>query len=389
MSLPHVKRVDLDQQDTILASSSRNFDLQKLRAIAGMPAGRAKMWKVAKLIAVCTIQYDTNSATLAGAMLGRRFFESISQVQLAPKGWGPKYAFWAGGKALRRRAMYLRGRLATPDPATLADPAADVTNGTARFYLPLDFYRPRAKRGEDYCPSALSIGDGSLQISTNNGTICPGVTWDDVDVKLIAEIFPGDPEIPLITRFQERDVIGTTRMAFNTAPDALLQAFFHLNGSETTATNLEASFTETVNCQVTLGGHQLIEDQTLQELVEQHNDWAMEDEASMEVPALPIAVPLWSDGKRIPVTKPPSAANDGFIEFSADPRDANTAATVPLRLCTDELFECQVGSENVRQYAAANGARGDVAGKRKTISKSTVKDTAKVARVPLKIPVAY
>lgn len=387
MALPHFKRVDLDEQLTITPSSSRNFDLQKLRSIAGMPAGRSKMWKVSKLICACTLQYDAEADTLTGIAEGRRLFESINQVQLAPKGWGPKYAFWAGGKAIRRRSVYLRGRVPVADPADIAD--ADATNTTARFVLMLDFWRPRAKRPEDYCPSALSVGDGSLQISTAATTLWPGFTQDDLDVKVIAEIFPGDPEIPLFMRFQERDVIGTTRMAFNTAPDALLQSFMHFRGSETTLSNLEGSFLSTVNTQVTLGGHQLIEDQTTQELTEQHNDAFAYDAAAMETPALPTALCLWSDGSRVPVTKPPSAANDGFIEFSADPRTTNTASSVPLVLCTDELFEAQAGSENVRQYAAANGARGDVAGKRKTVSKASIKDAGKVARVPIKIPVSY
>jgi len=398
---PRMVRFDLDTIGAFAApSSSININLRKLAAM-GAKKKEGQILKVARLIISLDCTLDTTS-TMEGVVDGRRLYEMIQRVQLAPAGWPVDYSHDAGGKALRRYGINMRGHIHNKDPLNLADGVA--ADSAFRLIVPLDFWHERAVRPEDTCPPAVHVGEGSLQMAIENFPTITGFSDGKIACgRVIAECFFGDPEVPVFKRFRERS-LGVTPQRFDLnvncdrLPSAWLQCHY---GKITTNTHLEGTFEESRTIQMELDGVRVIEDITIQELVEGYNREALSD-AQEEVtagaalvgntgaaidPLLPTIVPLLIHYGRHNEknTKLPRGTNMSFVEASAQLQDTATGATIPIDLLTEEYYEPKRGGRNVTEFLRAGKADGPVDFKRKTLSKVRPIAAHKAGAVPLKI----
>lgn len=383
--------VDTRSGPNISGGSFTGFvlNLQKLKAIAGRKLPADAIWKLARLTITITGTYDAAAATLTGTVAGKRFYELVRRVQLAPKGWKCGNMVDAGGKALRRRSLFMHGHLGIADVTDQTD--ADATDSAFRLVIPIDCYDPRAERPEDYCPSLVHVGDGSLQLDFESGALSGFITGlgaftDAPTITVDADVFAGDPEVPMIWRFQERTAQSGNRFPFNVTPDYMRAVWMHVRGSqEGASSHLEAVFEGDRTLQVEAGGVRVIEDQTITGLAERFNTQQLYDDNNRETASDPAVLPLMF-AHQMKNTKPPSFASDGFVEASAEIRNSgNDSSGNDVMLCTDEVYEPRDGSEALRQYLSAAGASGRVKLGRVTKSKKKSIDPAKAGRVPARI----
>jgi len=365
----------------ITAGNRIPVDLTKLRAIGQETMGD-KILKLARIIFIPVLRAVTVAASQDGIVPGRRVHEIVQRLRIAPVAWPQKYSHDAGGKALRRQMMAEHGYDAGVTAADVADADATVDS---TVNIMVEFWRQSAFRPEDFCPPALVVGAGSAEIAIQTPGI-DGWTGSLQSCRVEAELFWGDREAPVYTRFQERTIAAPTAFLLNSNPSRFRRLLAMVDGSQGSATtHLAGSFDESVTVQFDCDGQRLTDDWRVDELVDAYNRVSYRDAAAFESRTVPEVIPLLACGHGQKTTKLPRGAQDSRVEMSADPRDTATGTAGSVILVSDETFGPVENSSELDTFVKALGHRGayDV----HPVTGSKVRGIAahKMDAVPLKI----
>lgn len=368
-------------RSTLTAGPAHDITLRELAVRGSEQLGGNRLWHLDGLWIEASLQYDA-ADTQQGATAGRRLAEFFGRVVVRIPGWpGGEILFDLSGRAIRERCIQMFGKVPVPDPTDVAD--ANNANVTDRLVLYLPCSRPHvAVEQDDFLLPALLAGQGSMTIDLVSSPVL-GVTLDDIDVIVTADLKARSPKKPTFWRAVERTPTNDAAFDVVSKCEAFLAMWAYLTGTRS-ADQGEAQFEETTQIRAQIGG-QLVHDgrTSIRALTERYNAKQIRDAAANASSTAPIVLPILLPGQSSKVTK----AFDGQVAARIEGNAAlgasgNGASGVALRLVTEEIIEAPAGSKEIADYSKALGVNGRVVFDVKPKSKAPMLNTALASRLP-------
>lgn len=382
---PDTTTIQVCNRSTLAAGPGHDLPVGELRARGSewLPGGRR--WHVQSINLECGLQYDYAS-TQAGVTAARRLVEFVQKVTLRIPGWPDgELLLDASGRAIRQRCIEILGKATGTDPSNNTVDA-DATDIADRFVLQFPLWRDNTYKPEDYLVPAVMMGNGSLLLDLVSSPLT-GLTLDDIDVIVTADLAAMTPRKPTPWRFVERTPTDDAAFDIVSKAEAWAAMWLYLTG-QLAAAQTENEFQETVQVRMQ-AGHMIHDGRiNIRSLLERRNA-RMFDAAIHESVTQPTFVPLVGYGRgHVKVTKLPGGGASGRVEASGgngnwEPASGN--GTAALRLCIEEILSMQPRSVEEANFMRVQGASGTYAFKTDTADKRVIKSPMVAARLPAKI----